>query len=66
MFRLIFQLVDMMRPEWKDHTDLEALREERRTMLSWADHSNARWALEPMIQNIEKDREAEIHERIKV
>lgn len=55
MFRLIFQGFKETKVEWVDSDNLQHLREQRQTMLAWADNNNARYALEPFIRYIGKD-----------
>lgn len=57
MFRLLFQYIGMDVPSWKDNENLDHLREQRLTMLHWADANSIRFVLAPMIQNISKEKD---------
>lgn len=55
MFRLLFQGPKETKVEWIDSDNLQHLREQRATMLAWADNNNTRYMLEPFICYIGKD-----------
>lgn len=55
MFRLIFQGPKETKVEWIDSDNLLHLREQRQTMMAWADNNNARYVVEPFIRYIGKD-----------
>lgn len=55
MFRLLFQCANDAAPQWVDSDNITHLREQRATMLAWADNNNTRYLIDPFIHYTGKD-----------